>query len=155
VTPPQMPPVTPPQVPPVTPPQMPPVAPPQVPPVTPPQQPPGGNLQIQVFTGRVDQNGKPTKAANEFQVGETVGALVVITAVPGALDLGFLWLKVEGDRVEPLTQPQMFRIDPSAPVKNQFFRASGFPPGTYFAGVVLPGPGGQMQPVAHAEFHVR
>lgn len=119
-----------------------------------PSQAPGG-LQIPVSTVRVDQNRRPVAPTDQFQAGEVVGVVAQFVAIPQPVNLGFVWLKVEGEQnASPLAPPSPLQLTPDLQGKQAVITRGDVPAGRYVFVLFLPGAGDQIQVVASHGFEV-
>ncbi len=106
---------------------------------------------------RVDQNNNPVQESQEFQSGETIGAVAEWVSIPQEIPMNYIWLKVLGDRVQPVSNPVPFTVKPEFTGKHTVFTIAsrGAPPGDYGFFIYVQGPGDQVQGVASTKFRIR
>lgn len=119
-----------------------------------PSQAPGG-LQIPISTVRVDQNRRPVGRTDQFQAGEVVGVVADFVAIPQPVNLGFVWLKMDGNQATPLAPPSPLQLTPDLQGKQAVITRGDIPPGRYLFVLFLPGAGDQIQVVASHGFEVQ
>ena len=106
---------------------------------------------------RVDQNNNPVQEAQEFQSGETVGAVAEFVSIPQEIPMNYIWLKFLGDRVQPVSNPTPFTVKPEFTGKHAVVTIGtrGAQPGDYGFVIYVQGSGDQIQAVAIGKFRIR
>ena len=106
---------------------------------------------------KVDQNNNPVQASQEFQSGETIGAVAEWVSIPQDIPLNYIWLRLQGDNGQPVSNPTPFTVKPEFTGKHTVFTigSRGAPPGDYGFLIFIKGPGEQVQGVASAKFQIR
>jgi len=123
-------------------------------PAGPPQAP--GGLHIPVCAVRVDQSRRPVAPTDQFQAGEVVGVVAQFVAIPQPVNLGFVWLKVEGGQnATPRGPPSPLQLTPDLQGKQAVITRGDIPAGRYLFVLFLPGAGDQIQVVASHAFEVQ
>jgi hypothetical protein len=114
-------------------------------------------LQIRVVMVRVDQNNNPVQESQEFQSGETVGAVAEWVSIPQDIPMNYIWLQLLGDRAQPVSNPVPFTAKPEFTGKHTVFTIGtrGAPAGDYGFLIFVKGSGEQIQGVASTRFRIR